>query len=192
MAEFSHEIKIPKERIAVLIGKEGEIKEKIEEETATKIDIDSKEGDVFIAGDEALSLYTAREIVKAIARGFNPEVALKLLKQDYSFELVDLGAYVKDKQNHLLRIKGRIIGKEGKSRRLIEDMTETNLSIYGKTIGVIGAYDSVVIAKKAIESLITGSPHSSVYKWLEKKRRELKRREFEEHTGDILKEGVNL
>ncbi|PLW80775.1 RNA-processing protein [Candidatus Woesearchaeota archaeon] len=192
MAEFSYEIKIPKERIAVLIGTDGEIKSKIEEETSTEIDIDSKEGDVFISGNEALSLFSAKEIVRAIARGFNPEIAMQLKKPDMSFEIIDLGSLLKDKQNHLLRVKGRIIGKEGKSRRLIEEMTECYISVYGKTIGVIGNYDSVVIAKKAIESLISGSPHSSVYKWLEKKRREIKKREFEEKNEDIFKEDVDI
>lgn len=192
MDEFSYTIKIPKERIAVLIGKDGETKDLIEAETESKLDIDSKEGDVSITGKEALQLYTAKEIVRAIARGFNPQVALKLLKPDNSFEIIDIADYAGGKQNHLLRIKGRIIGKEGKSRKLIEEMSESSITIYGKTAGIIGSYESVVIAKKAIESLITGSPHSSVYKWLEKKRREMKRKEFEGKTEDIFKEGVNL
>ena len=35
--EFSYELKIPKERVAVLIGKKGEIKKRIEDETSSKI-----------------------------------------------------------------------------------------------------------------------------------------------------------
>jgi len=46
------------------------------------------EGDVFVKGEDALGLYSTREIIKAIGRGFNPETAKLLLKQDYSFELV--------------------------------------------------------------------------------------------------------
>lgn len=192
MGEFSYEIKIPKDRIAVLIGKDGIIKEKIEELTKSEIDVDSKEGEVIITGDEALLLYSSREIIKAIARGFNPEIAINLLKNDHSFEIINLPDYIKDKPNHLLRIKGRIIGKGGKSRRMIEEYTQTSITVYGKTIGIIGEYESVIIAKKAIESIITGSPHSSVYKWLEKKRRELKKMEFEGKKDDILKDGVQI
>ena len=102
-----YELKIPKDRIAVLIGKGGSVKKQIEEETKTKLDIDSREGDVTLSGEDGLSLFTAREIVKAIGRGFNPDVALLLLKPDYSFELIIIEPRSK---NDLSRIKGRIIG----------------------------------------------------------------------------------
>ncbi|MBI4143366.1 RNA-processing protein, partial [Candidatus Woesearchaeota archaeon] len=90
MVEYSYELKVPKNRVAVIIGKEGSIKKDIEESTKTKLNIDSKEGDVFVSGEDALGLYTAREIIKAIGRGFNPEVAKLLLKPDYVFEVIDV------------------------------------------------------------------------------------------------------
>ena len=86
MAEYLYDTKIPKERIAVLIGKDGITKKHIESATKIKLKIDSKEGDVFLEGEDALGLYSAREVVKAIGRGFNPEIALLLLKQDYMFD----------------------------------------------------------------------------------------------------------
>jgi ribosomal RNA assembly protein len=180
MEEFMYELRIPKERIAVLIGKNGEVKTDLEEHTKTKLKIDSKEGDVFISGEDALGLYTAREIVKAIGRGFNPEVAKLLLKQDFVLEIVEIIEYTNKSKNTLLRLKGRVIGKEGKSRKIIEDLTESSISVYGKTISVIGPSDSVNLARQAIISLLRGSTHANVYKWLEKKRRELKRREMTE------------
>ena len=76
-------------------------------------------------------------------------------------------------------MKGRIIGAEGKSRRTIEELTETNVSVYGKTVSIIGLAEGVDMARRAIETLLSGSPHANVYKWLEKKRRELKRAYFE-------------
>lgn len=171
MTDYSYDLKIPKERIAVLIGKSGEIKNLLEEATHTKIHIDSQEGDVNLKGNDPLTLFTVRDIVRAIARGFNPEVAQLLLKQDYSFELVELREFVKNKEQ-MPRIKGRIIGKGGKARLIIEDLTDTYMCVYGKTIGIIGLGEDVAMARRAIESLAAGSPHSSVYKWLEKKRRE--------------------
>ena len=177
MVEYSYELKVPKNRVAVVIGKEGSVKKDIEESTKTKLNIDSKEGDVFVSGEDALGLYTAREIIKAIGRGFNPELAKLLLKPDYVFEAVDLSEYVKSKET-MLRLKGRVIGKEGKSRRIIEELTECNISVFGKTISIIGLPESAANARQAVESLLRGSTHSSVYKWLEKRRRELKRRRF--------------
>jgi len=173
MTEYSYDQRIPKDRVAVLIGKNGKVKKQIAELTKIKIDVDSGEGDVTLSGDDALNLFTTKEIIKAIGRGFNPDIALLLIKQDYSFELIDITEYDKGK-NHLKRLKGRIIGAEGKARKIIEDLTETYISVYGKTVGIIGLPESVAVARKALESLLSGSPHSSVYKWLEKNRRDLK------------------
>ena len=172
--EFTYEIKIPKDRIAVLIGKSGETKKKIETETHIKLNINSKDGDVSISGEDALGLYTAREVVRAISRGFNPEYALQLLKSDYSFEVFNIIDYVGKNKNAILRLKGRIIGKEGKARRIIEELTEANLCVYGKTIGIIGEIENVSIARRAVQSLLSGAPHSNVYRWLEHRRKELK------------------
>ena len=175
MTEYSYELKVPRNRVAVIIGKEGSIKKEIEESTKTKLNIDSKEGDVFVSGEDALGLYTAKEIIKAIGRGFNPSIARLLLKPDYLFEVVDLSEFVKSKEA-MLRLKGRVIGREGKSRKLIEELTETNISVFGKTISIIGLPEGAASAKQAVESLLRGSTHANVYKWLEKRRRELKRR----------------
>jgi len=184
MSEFSYHVKIPKERIAVLIGKKGEVKRQLEEYTKTKISVDSNEGDVSVNGEDAILLYSTRDIIRAIGRGFNPEIALLLLKQDYSFEMINLPDF--EKPTQFMRIKGRVIGRDGRSRELIEEHTETFVSVYGKTIGIIGRTENVTVARKAIELLVKGSPHSNVYKWLEKMRRELKRREFEEKFDDYL------
>lgn len=183
--EYSYELKIPKERIAVLIGQKGDIKNEIEDETHCKINIDSKEGDVIISGEDTLGMFTAREIIKAIARGFSPEHAKLLLKQDHTLEIVNMQDYSGKSKNKSIRLKGRVIGSEGKSRKLLEEMTETFISVYGKTISIIGRPDNVTTARKAVESLLAGSPHASVYKWLEKKRRELAIRMNEEQEMQL-------
>ena len=176
MAEYSYELKVPKSRVAVIIGKEGSVKKEIEEATNTKLAIDSKEGDVFVSGEDALGLYTAREIIRAIARGFNPELARLLLKPDYVLDVVDLNEFIGKSKDAMIRLKGRVIGKEGKSRKLIEQLTDCNISVFGKTIGIIGIPDSAANARRAVESLLKGSTHANVYKWLEKRRRDIKRR----------------
>jgi ribosomal RNA assembly protein len=173
--EFSYQLKIPKERIAVLIGTKGEMKKKIEEETNSKIQVSSDEGDVTISGDDSMGLFSAREIIKAIGRGFSPETAMLILKSDYSFELLNISDYVGKSKKTAVRLKARVIGAEGKARRQIEDLTETKLSIYGKTIGIIGEAECVLLARRAIETLLAGATHASVYQWLEKKKKELER-----------------
>lgn len=173
MTSFSYEIKIPKDRVAVLIGKNGKVKKQIETETKTGIDVDSKEGDVTIHGQDGLGIYTAKSIVLAISRGFNPEIGFLLLKTDYMLEILNLKEYARSK-NDYLRLKGRVIGAEGKARRLIEDITECYVSVYGKTIAIIGEPENLTVARRAVESLLKGSPHSSVYKFLEKQRKKMK------------------
>ncbi|MFO8015623.1 MAG: KH domain-containing protein [Candidatus Woesearchaeota archaeon] len=172
--EYSYELKIPKERVAVLIGTDGEVKKEIEEATKSDLTIDSKEGDISIRGDDSLGLFTAKNVIKAVGRGFNPDIALLLLKQDYSFELLRIDDYAGKSKNKLLRLKGRVIGAEGKSRKVIENLTETNISVYGKTLGIIGRAENVEIARTAIEKLLKGAQHASVYRWLERKRKDLK------------------
>lgn len=187
MPEYSYELKIPKDRIAVLIGKDGEVKTALEKETNVKIMVDSQEGDVQISGKDAIALFSVREIIKAIGRGFNPQVAQLLLRQDYSFELINLSDYAKT--NHgLTRIKGRLIGAKGKARTTIEELTETYIVVYGKTVGIIGEAEWVNIARKAVDSLLVGSTHSSVYTYLEKKRRDLRMAEFTLKQPGIKKE----
>lgn len=175
MADFAYELKIPKDRIAVLIGKDGEVKRKVEQHTGTELHIDSDEGEVGITGDDPIHLFTCREIVRAVARGFNPDVALNLLKQDFSLEIINIDQYAKSKSD-LARLRGRVIGEGGKARKLIEELTDCNVSVYGKTVALLGDYEGLVIARRAVESLLSGSGHANVYRWLEKQRRELKRR----------------
>jgi len=171
--EYRTELKIPKERIAVLIGKNGEVKEDFESISKIKIAVDSKEGDVFLTGDDSIMIYSLQEVIKAVGRGFNPEIARLLFKHDYVLEVIPITDYF-DKKNHIERVKGRIIGASGKSRATIEELTSSHICVYGKTISIIGEAESVVAARKAIESLIQGSPHSNVYRWLEKNRKKLR------------------
>ena len=90
MEEYIHELKIPKARIAVLIGTNGSTKNELEEYTETDIDVDSKEGLVTIKGEDAVKLFMVKDLILAIGRGFNPETAKLLLKQDYIMEVISL------------------------------------------------------------------------------------------------------
>jgi ribosomal RNA assembly protein len=172
--EYSYTIKVPKDRVAVIIGIKGKEKQELEEYSHSKLSIDSKEGDVTITGKDALKLYEIREVIKAIARGFSPEAARVLLKSDYMLEIINLKDYGMENQNKLLRVRARIIGTGGKARRTMETLTNTSISIYGKTISIIGECSEVTYAKRAIEMLISGSMHATVYKWLEKQRRKIR------------------
>jgi ribosomal RNA assembly protein len=171
-------IKIPIDRIAVIIGKDGEVKKKIETLTQTSIEIDSTDGIVHIMNspeaDNPLSVWKARDIIQAIGRGFSPEKALRLADEDVYLEVIDLETFFGRNENAIKRIKGRIIGEAGKTRQLIEELTGTVVSVYGNTVSLISEIESMKAAKKAVMMLIDGLSHSTVYQFLYKKRRELK------------------
>ncbi|MGM5481037.1 MAG: KH domain-containing protein [Nanobdellota archaeon] len=177
MDEYSYELKIPKERIAILIGKDGVVKDELELQAKASIDVDSDEGDVRMKGEDSILLFQLKDIIKAIGRGFNPEVAMRLFKQDYILEVITMTDFVKAK-NHMVRLKGRVIGKNGKARETLEELTDTNISVYGKTISIVGFCDKVAVCKRALETLLSGSPHSSVFKMLEKQRKQWKLEEM--------------
>ena len=178
----TQELKIPIERIAVLIGKNGETKKKIEKKKHVQLEIHSEEGDVFIHGEDSVAVFETATLVKAIGRGFNPEVAAYLYDEDYTLELLSISDFSGRSQKKLLRLRGRVIGQEGKARKMIESLTETYISVYGKTIGIIGKIEDVAVSRQALEMLLEGAPHGNVYKWLEDKRRETIRRKFEDRT----------
>ncbi len=169
-------LKIPLERVAVLVGKNGDVKKKIEDETGTSLIIDSKSGDVniddSISEDPILTLKSS-DMVKAIGRGFSPEKALKLISDDVFFTLMDIRDYAGKNQKHVRRVRARVIGTKGKTRRLIEELSGVSVSIYGNTVGVIGKSLEMNIAISAIEMILKGSEHSAVYSFLEKKRRDI-------------------
>jgi ribosomal RNA assembly protein len=171
---FQHNIKIPKERIAVLIGKGGRIKQDIEKRCGVAIEIDSESGDAQITGDrpvEQMEMFKAVEIISAISRGFSPQRALRLLEEEEMFQQIDLRDYVGRSPSALERVKGRIIGEAGKSRRTIEELSGVSISVYGHTVGIIGTYHEVRLATDAIDMLCRGSMHKSVYNMLQEARR---------------------
>ena len=160
-------VKIPRERIGALIGEEGATRKDIEDRTKTKLTVDDTS--VSIEG-ESLDEWIGKDVVRAIGRGFSPEKALSLLQENMGFELVNLSEVVGGSEKTLARVKGRIIGTDGKVRSRIEDLTECFISVYGKTVGVIGSLEDTPLALEAILRIASGSPHSNVFRFLERQR----------------------
>ncbi len=170
-------IKIPKERVAVLIGKKGKIKHYIEQHSRTILEIDSDAGEVIIDDhqtDNPLASLKTLDIVRAIGRGFSPTHAFTLFKENAELFIFDLHDYVGKKENHVRRVKSRVIGRNGKTKRVIEDLTDSSISVYGHTIGIIANFESMDVAKKAIEMILTGSKQPTVYRYAEREMKKLR------------------
>jgi ribosomal RNA assembly protein len=173
MNSFNAEVKIPVDRVAVLIGKAGAAKKDLEQRFSVKLVIESN-GDVHISSSDSLKVYIAEKVVKAVGRGFNPEVARLLEKDNYDFELFNLSDYSRNEKDSD-RLKGRVIGRDGMCKTMIEKLTGANIIVYGKTIGVISDVDVIEIVRNAIEMLLKGARHVSVFSYLEKENQRRKR-----------------
>lgn len=171
-------VKVPYDRIGVIVGPGGSIKKAIESKSSAVLDIDSETGIVkIVSSKDPIDSMRAIDVITAIGRGFSPEKAFRLFEDDLTMlELMDLSKATSTPKE-LKRVKGRIIGKEGRTRDIIENLTSANISIYGKTVGVIGRPEQLQVVRSAINMLVDGAPHSHVYGFLERKKRELKKME---------------
>jgi ribosomal RNA assembly protein len=151
-------VKIPKERIPILIGIEGKVKKELEKRTATKITVAE---DVEIEG-ETFDVMLAANVVKAIARGFSPENAFLLLDEEYELNVITLSG---ETDKTVKRLMGRVIGTKGKTREKIEVMCGARISIYGKTVSIIAPNSAQLdAATKCVETLLKGKTHGYAYK----------------------------
>jgi ribosomal RNA assembly protein len=177
-------VKIPKERVGVLVGPDGRVKQNIEEKLKVELQVDSEGGDVKVLITEKTEdpslLFRAKDVVTAIGRGFSPEQAFRLIRDENAiFDVIDLRIIFGRSESDISRVKGRIIGMNGKTRRIIEELTDANVVVYGHTVGIIGTFEQADAARNAVQMLIDGSQHHAVYKFLANKRRELKKQMLE-------------
>lgn len=176
---FGGPLEIPLEKAKVLITEE--VKKSIEGGLRVKVEV--KDDSVILTPMQNAnpdSIIKARQIIQALALGFSREDALELLNDEKYLDVIDLSEYIsKDKGNHLSRIKAIIIGEGGKVKRNLEELTETKLAVKDKAVGIIGDYDNVRAARDAVVMLINGKQHSTVYRWLQRWRRELNLRRIE-------------
>ena len=184
MAKPSTFMKIPTERIGVLIGPDGTTKKNIESKLSVVLDIDGESGGVTITladnAPDPSSLFRAKEVVTALGRGFSPEHAFRLVRDDEAIlDIIDLRSVFGRSETDINRVKGRIIGMNGKTRKIIEELTDANVAVYGHTVSLIGKVDEAEASREAIQMLIRGSMHGTVYRFLHRKRRELKKKKLE-------------
>ena len=135
--------RVPKDRIAVIIGAKGATSKAIREAAGCKkFIIDSDSGDIDVEWGEPGTYDPVRamklpDVVKAIGRGMAPDAAIRLLDDDHFFEMVDIREYVGKRSNQQRRVRARIIGRQGKIRKLIEQLTNTQISIYNSTVVIV-------------------------------------------------------
>jgi ribosomal RNA assembly protein len=168
-------VTVPENRIAVVIGKNGKTKKIIEKKGECILEINSDTGEVWIKEEKDPYLsYKTADVIRAIAHGFSPKKAFNLFKDLYYLEVIDIGEYAKKNPNRLRRIKARLIGRQGRTRKNLEELSSSLFSVYEDTVSIISDNVHLEIAKRATDMLLIGRQQHTVYRYLVKKQREIK------------------
>ena len=186
---MEHLARIPQDRIAVLIGKGGETRRMLEEACGATLEIDSKSGEVMADWGEGSVDPIVRmkmpDVIVAIGRGLAPKRAVQLIQDEVFLKMYDIREWVGKQPNQTRRMRSRLIGRNGRIRSLIEEISRCELAIYGSTVLVIGDEDGIALAAPAIEGILRGSEHSTILHGLEqdRKRQRLRSRRLESYEG---------
>ena len=172
-------LRLPADRLGVVIGPHGATRKLLEERSGLPITVDSEQNEVSFddkaPGADPLMVLKMRDVLRALGRGFSPEHALRLFSDDAYFELLDIHDYTGKNKARIRQVTARIVGSEGKTRRIIEESTHCDLAIYGHTVGIIGELEDLGTATRAVDMLLSGAEHASVYSFLENQRRKAKK-----------------
>lgn len=164
---MSNIVKIPKARIGPLVGAKGETKKQLEKELKAKIDV-SSDGVIEYHSEDPILELKLGYIIKAVGRGFSANDALILMDDEYTFEIISIEEFAGKNKNNIERLRGRLIGSDGSAKLKIEETTGTKISIYGKTVGILGKFDDVAQAMESVGRLLKGASHKTVLEYLER------------------------
>lgn len=138
-------------------------KEELEKKLDVKIEIRGKT--VTIVGN-AFNEYEANLVLEAIEFGFPIKKALSLKGEEIIFRKIPLKEFTRRK--NLKEVRGRIIGREGKTKRTIEEISGCEVILKDNVVGILGPAENIEEATTALQNLIRGSKQSNVYRFLEK------------------------
>lgn len=161
-------VPVPKHRYTPLKDSWMQIFEPIVEHLKLQVRFNLKTKNVEIRTckdtEDIQNLQKAADFVRAFILGFEVEDALALIRLDDlfidSFEVTDVKML---KGDHLARAIGRVAGKGGRTKYTVENVTKTRIVLADSKIHILGSYQNIAIARRAICNLILGSPPSKVY-----------------------------
>lgn len=163
---------LDKDRIPVFIGKEGITKKMLEQKFSCKLDIDSESGEVTVEAENLVNAFIISNIITAINLGHSPQSAVRLEDENFVLDMIDVKPMVRD-HARMKTVLGRVIGKEGSTRKLIEEMTKCSMSVKDSFVSFIGPHENTHLVHEAIEMLIKGASHKTIYHFLERNRQQM-------------------
>jgi ribosomal RNA assembly protein len=161
---------IPSKRAVRLLKNKQRALKDIEAKARVKISI-TNESDI----DKGIRVdgspegeWSAEQVLKAIDLGFDPKDALTLLNDEVYLEQIDLEQSMRGSASGVERQKARLIGTEGKAKRVLQELSEAKIAISdGPMLGILGGFDEVRAAKEAVLQILEGKPHAMVFSYLE-------------------------
>ncbi|OIO25726.1 hypothetical protein COX85_02910 [Candidatus Micrarchaeota archaeon CG_4_10_14_0_2_um_filter_55_9] len=156
---------IPAKRLPVLRRDGERFLDELEDRCGVEVDFGG--GEVRVEG-EAGDEWLAGQVLHAVALGFTPRQAFKLLKEDCFLEVLDLKALARNEKD-LQRFKSRLIGSQGKAKKTLQELSGAWLSVGSHEVALLGGYESIQLAKEGIQKLLEGKTHSTVYAYLERR-----------------------
>ena len=144
-------------------------KQELETKLNIKLSIQGKK--VTIKGDP-LNEYEASIILNAINLGFSARKAITLKDESKIFRILNIKGLTRKK--NLKQVRARIIGKEGKTKRTIENISGADIVIKDNEIGIIGNTELIEEIVTAVSNLVRGTKQANTYRYLEKMNRNKK------------------
>ena len=168
-------LKVPDDSISFF---EKETLSSLSEETGAEIQFNKKDQNIQVEHAESVKEIDVLEVLKAIFMGFDYTNAMKLFRNPMTrLEVIN----IKDKTRNykeFRRQKGRVIGENGKAKRVMSDLTDASIEVYNDKVGIVGEINDAIKAREAVMKILNGSPHSHVYNSLEKYKRKKNRRKL--------------
>lgn len=114
--------------------------------------------------EDSSYLERAAQFVEAINVGFPIEDAVAILKfNDVFLDRFEMSEVKTLKNLHVERAIGRVVGREGKTKKYIEDFSRSRVLVKNQSIHLLGSLENTRIAKDAICRLIMGSQPGSIF-----------------------------
>ncbi|MBS3084431.1 hypothetical protein J4411_00785 [Candidatus Pacearchaeota archaeon] len=136
-------------------------------EKVLKVKIANSEKEVILEGSPE-DEFIATKVLDALGMGFSFSDALSIKKHELEFDILNIKDYAR--RGNLVKIRGRIIGKNGKTLSTLSELTKCSLELKNNEIGIIGDPERIKPAIEAVIQIIQGSKHANVYKGLEKRK----------------------
>jgi ribosomal RNA assembly protein len=144
---------------------------RISKDTEATVNIKEENQNIEIQHNDSIKELDISKVLKAISIGFSYDKAMEIFRDPLvRFEVIDIKKSTRN-YKEFKRQKGRIIGENGKSKRVISELTDAQIQVHRDKVGIIGDTNDTLKAREAIMRILDGSPHAHVYSSLEKYQR---------------------